>query len=547
MAVTGGAMERKSFIRGAAVLGLAGFLGKIIGALYRIPLTNIIGPAGMGLYQIAYPIYAFLLVVSTTGIPTAISKMVSARLALGNQKGAHQVFRISFKVLACIGLVTTTVMLLGSRFFAELAGNRDARLAILAIAPSLLFVSLLSAYRGYFQGMQMMGPTAASQLVEQLGKLLLGFSLAYRLKEQGAAYGAAGALVGVTLSEIAALVLLLGVYHRKRRDLPMGRTREEAAGREGFASIGAELARIGIPVTLGAAIIPLVSFLDTGIVINRLKDIGFHQNEATSLFGILTAVVNPLVNMPAVFTIALAMSLVPAVSQSHAIRDERTVRSKASAGLRLSFLLGFPSAAGLWVLAQPIIKMLYRSLNDHEIAIAAGLLRTMAVAVLFLSIVQTLTGILQGMDRIRVPIRNLLIGAVLKVVINYILIGIPSINIQGAPVGTLVCYGVAAFLNIVSVLRATGMKFSCSEMVIKPGCAAGFMMAVVWMVRRWVEGMIDSSTLVTLLAILIGALVYFVLLLLMGSLREEDIMDFPGGKRIRGLMIGMGIWKATKD
>lgn len=540
-------MERKSFIRGAAVLGIAGFLGKIIGAFYRIPLTNIIGPAGMGLYQIAYPIYAFLLVVSTTGIPTAISKMVSARLAVGNQKGAHEVFRTSFKVLAYIGLATTTVMLVGSRFFADLAGNRDASLAILAIAPSLLFVSLLSAYRGYFQGMQMMEPTAVSQLVEQLGKLVLGFTLAYRLKDQGAAYGAAGALVGVTLSEIGALVLLVGVYHRKKRDLPMGGMVGKAAGRESFASIGAELARIGIPVTLGAAIIPLVSFLDTTLVINRLKDIGFHQNEATSLFGLLTAVVNPLVNMPAVFTVALAMSLVPAVSQSHAIRDEVTVRSKASAGLRLSFLLGFPSAAGLWVLAQPIIGMLYRSLNQHEIAIAAGLLRTMAVAVLFLSIVQTLTGILQGMDRIRMPIRNLLIGAVLKVVINYILIGIPSINIQGAPVGTLVCYGVAALLNIVSVVKEAGMEFSFSEMVMKPGCATGFMIAAVWVVRRWAEGMYDSTTLATLLAILTGVLVYFALLLVMGSLREEDIMVFPGGKRIRRIMIRMGMWNGTKE
>ncbi|MGI6706043.1 MAG: putative polysaccharide biosynthesis protein [Clostridia bacterium] len=540
-------MEKKSFIRGAAVLGFAGFLGKIIGAFYRIPLTNIIGPAGMGLYQIAYPIYAFLLVVSTTGIPTAISKMVSARLAVGNRKGAHEVFRTSFKVLACIGTITTSVMLLGSRFFADLAGNRDAGLAIMAIAPSLFFVSLLSAYRGYFQGMQMMEPTAVSQLVEQLGKLILGFGLAYRWKEMGPAYGAAGALIGVTLSEIAALVLLLGVYHRKKRDLSLDRMQRKTSDKEGFASIGSELARIGIPVTLGASIIPLVSFLDTGIVINRLKDIGFHQNEATSLFGLLTAVVNPLVNMPAVFTVALAMSLVPAVSQSHAIGDEKTVRTKASAGLRLSFLLGFPSAAGLWVLAQPIIGMLYRSLNQQEIAMAAGLLRTMAVAVLFLSIVQTLTGILQGMDRIRVPIRNLLIGAALKVVINYILIGIPSINIQGAPVGTVLCYGVAAFLNIVSVLRETGMKFPFKEAVMKPGCATAMMIAAVWMVRRWAEGMVGGSTPVTLLAILTGVLVYFILLLLMGSLREEDIMAFPGGKRIRRLMIRMGVWKATKE
>jgi stage V sporulation protein B len=540
-------MEKKSFIRGAAVLGFAGFLGKIIGAFYRIPLTNIIGPAGMGLYQIAYPIYAFLLVVSTTGIPTAISKMVSARLAVGNRKGAHEVFRTSFKVLACIGTITTSVMLLGSRFFADLAGNRDAGLAIMAIAPSLFFVSLLSAYRGYFQGMQMMEPTAVSQLVEQLGKLILGFGLAYRWKEMGPAYGAAGALIGVTLSEIAALVLLLGVYHRKKRDLSLDRMQRKTSDKEGFASIGSELARIGIPVTLGASIIPLVSFLDTGIVINRLKDIGFHQNEATSLFGLLTAVVNPLVNMPAVFTVALAMSLVPAVSQSHAIGDEKTVRTKASAGLRLSFLLGFPSAAGLWVLAQPIIRMLYRSLNQQEIAMAAGLLRTMAVAVLFLSIVQTLTGILQGMDRIRVPIRNLLIGAALKVVINYILIGIPSINIQGAPVGTVLCYGVAAFLNIVSVLRETGMKFPFKEAVMKPGCATAMMIAAVWMVRRWAEGMVGGSTPVTLLAILTGVLVYFILLLLMGSLREEDIMAFPGGKRIRRLMIRMGVWKATKE
>jgi len=537
-------MNRKSFVRGAAILGIAGLFGKVIGAFYRIPLANIIGAEGAGLYSLAYPVYAALLVISTAGIPTAISRMVSEKKAVGDHEGAHKVFTVSLKLLTAIGLLTTIIMIAGNRFFAELIGNEKSSYSFLAIAPALFLVSILSAYRGYFQGMQMMEPTAVSQVVEQCGKLVLGLGLAYQWRDMGPQYGAAGALAGVTLSELAALVLLLGVYHRKKKDL-----KEEILNsrkntiQEGFRQVALRLIGIAVPITLGASIMPIVSFIDASIVINRLKAIGLTAGYATELYGLLTFIVNPLINMPAVLTIALAMSLVPAISESYALKDMETVREKSATGIRLALLLGLPAAAGLFLLARPIVALLYRSYSSEQLDIAAALLRTMAAAVLFLSLVQTLTGILQGLGKERTPVGNLFIGAVLKVALSYFLIGIPHINIQGATAGTVVCYAVAAVLNFINLVKRIGMKMNVKDVLVKPIISVAGMSVIVWIVSEWARNMNKSNTVVAFSSILAGILGYFALLLLTGALQQEDMDYLPGGKKVGKMMRRLGIWK----
>lgn len=537
-------MSKTSFVKGAAILGIAGLLGKLIGALYRIPLTNIIGPEGMGLYQIAYPIYAFLVVISTAGLPTAISKMVSERVAWGDPIGAHRVFRMSFKILIVIGISSMFLMLAGNQILAQILGNSKSNLSIMAIAPSLFFVSILSAYRGYFQGFQMMAPTAVSQVVEQFVKLLIGLTLAIQWKMNGVEYGAAGALTGVTLGELAALVLLVGVYSRiKRMQKKQGYMKKQKATTESYKDIGLQLFRIAVPVTLGASIMPLVGFVDTILVINRLKVIGFAQSNATALFGLLTGAVNTLVNMPAVLTVALSMSLVPAIAESFARKDQKSVKKKTLIGLRLAMLIGLPSSIGLFFLAEPILRMLYTSFTNYELMVSTHLLQMMSIGIVFLFLIQTTTGILQGMGRVMIPVRNLCIGASLKVIASYLLIGMPFFNIQGATIGTVVCYSVAAVLNMISVFRVTDMRIPYKELFCKPMLSAGGMIVAIWLVRVRMIQTGQNGSLGTLLTILAGMITYGILLLITGTLKEEDMMLMPGGEKVNRMMRRTGLWK----
>lgn len=537
-------MSKTSFVKGAAILGIAGLLGKLIGALYRIPLTNIIGPEGMGLYQIAYPIYAFLVVISTAGLPTAISKMVSERVAWGDPIGAHRVFRMSFKILIVIGISSMFLMLAGNQILAQILGNSKSNLSIMAIAPSLFFVSILSAYRGYFQGFQMMAPTAVSQVVEQLVKLLIGFTLAIQWKMNGVEYGAAGALTGVTLGELAALVLLVGVYSRIRRmQKRQDYMKQQKATTESYKDIGLQLFRIAVPVTLGASIMPLVGFVDTILVINRLKVIGFAESNATALFGLLTGAVNTLVNMPAVLTVALSMSLVPAIAESFARKDQKSVKKKTLIGLRLAMLIGLPSSIGLFFLAEPILRMLYTSFTNYELMVSTHLLQMMSIGIVFLFLIQTTTGILQGMGKVMIPVRNLCIGASLKVIASYLLIGMPFFNIQGATIGTVVCYSVAAVLNMISVFRVTDMRIPYKELFCKPMLSAGGMIVAIWLVRVRMIQTGQNGSLGTLLTILAGMATYGILLLITGTLKEEDMMLVPGGEKVNRIMRLTGLWK----
>ncbi|HOB21205.1 MAG TPA: polysaccharide biosynthesis protein, partial [Candidatus Atribacteria bacterium] len=337
-------------------------------------------------------------------------------------------------------------------------------------------VPLLSSFSGYFQGMQYMTPTALSQITEQVGKFFLGLFLAYLYAPKGAEYGAAAAVAGVTMSEGAALALLMGMYRGKRREIAQNiRRSQRSLHIESDRSIFMRIIRIAFPITIGASIMPLVSLADVMIVVNRLRQIGFGKEEATKLYGLLTGSASPLINFPAVLTVALAMSLVPAVTESFTSKDFAGVRHKVSAGIRLTMLFGLPAAAGMAILARPICQLLYSSLEVKYINITGDLLAVLSVGVLFLTSVQTLTAILQGLNRITVPVKNLAIGAVFKILLTYILVGIPGLNVKGAAIGSVVCYGIAALLDMAAVIRYSKARIPVMDFFVKPVAATAMM------------------------------------------------------------------------
>ncbi len=529
-------MEKKkgSFVQGAAILGIAGLIVKVIGAAFRIPLANTIGLIGTSYYDTAYPYYSWLLVISTSGLPTAISKMVSERVTLGDYRGAHRVFATAMQILCCIGLLTSILMFFGSDYIARLHLLPEATYCFKALAPALFFVALMCAYRGYMQGMQQMVPTAISQVVEQVGKLVVGLSLAFLLLDKGPEYAAMGALIGVTVSELLALLYVMLSY---RRRWPKIRARLERSVRREVEPVAGRLIAIALPITIGASISPLSSVVDSALIIRILLKLGYAKETAQTAFSLMRTNVATLTNMPGVLTMALAMSLVPAISAFSAKRDHAGIQDTARLGLKLALIIGLPCAVGLFVLASPILSMLYPNLTEGELTLAVDLMHTSSIGVIFLSLVQSMTGVIQGMGKPNVPVFNLFIGFVLKVASLLALMNIPQVNIQGAAVSTVVCYAFAGIADTIYVIRRAKLRLGLVDVLLKPVLSSGVMGFVVFMIYSFMQEM-EHQVLPTLAAVAVGVFAYGVMAIYFRFFSREELAYIPGGQRIRKLMYG---------
>lgn len=529
-------MEKKkvSFVQGAAILGIAGLIVKVIGAAFRIPLANTIGLIGTSYYDTAYPYYSWLLVISSSGLPTAISKMVSERVTLGDYRGAHRVFTTAMQILCCIGLLTSILMFFGSDYIARLHMLPEAAYCFKALAPALFFVALMCAYRGYMQGMQQMVPTAISQVVEQVGKLAVGLTLAFMLLDAGPEYAAMGALIGVTVSELLALIYVMLSY---RRRWPKIRARLERSVRREAEPVAARLMAIALPITIGASISPLSSVVDSALIIRILLKLGYAKETAQTAFSLMRTNVATLTNMPGVLTMALAMSLVPAISAFSAKRDHAGIQDTARLGLKLALIIGLPCAVGLFVLASPILAMLYPNLTEGELTLAVDLMHTSSIGVIFLSLVQSMTGVIQGMGKPNVPVFNLFIGFVLKVASLLALMNIPQINIQGAAVSTVVCYAFAGIADTIYVIRRAKLRLGLVDVLLKPVLSSGVMGFVVFMIYSFMQEM-EHQVLPTLAAVAVGVFAYGVMAIYFRFFTREELAYIPGGQRIRKLMYG---------
>ena len=523
-------LKKTSFVAGAAILAFAGVLCKIIGVLIRIWAYDIIGEAGMVYYEVVFPFYSWLLIISSSGIPTAISRMVSERFSMGDYAGARRVFRRALVLLAIVGLITTAVLYFGAGFFANsILGKDDTYiLSFTTLAPALFFVSCMCAYRGYLQGAQHMTGTGLSQLTEQVVKCIVGLMLAARWISRGPEYGAAGLLLGITISEFVALLVVIGFRFRNRRlYMPLDASRTPTYAR----SVIIELLRIAIPITLGASIIPITSMLDVKMIFACM---GRYMSEAdvNQRYVALSTNVRSLINLPASLTTALAMSIVPAIAGARARLDQEGIHHFAGLGLKLSMAIGLPCAVGLFVLGGPIIQMLFRSIQPDSLAIATSIMHVASISVIFISLVQTMTGALQGMGRQRWPVWSLLIGGVLKVISNYIFLSMPSINILGASISNVVCYGVAGVIDTVLVLRVTGLKVRIWDMFLKPLVCALVMGCAVYFAYKGLCA-IRPGTISTIASVVAGVGVYMLMAMMTELFSAEELDSIPGGSRIR--------------
>ena len=540
--------QTRTFIKGAAILGAAGVICKVIGAIYRIPLTNLIGAEAMGIYSKAYMIYSLLLVLTTSGIPAAVSKLVAEYAAAGDYRNARRTFKLTRNLLFSIGGACALIMLLLSDIIARSLGISEGGMVILCIAPSLLLTAV-SAYRGYFQGLQNMTPTALSQIIGQLAKLIAGLSLAALLMPKGPVYAASGALLGVSLSEALSLIYMAVAYRRgARRALPV---KSGSLAGKSNKELLRSLLMLAVPLTVGGAIMPLINTLDAYLVTWCLKLCNYSETQINSMYGVLSGMVVPLANMPTALSLALSASLVPAISRARAKKNGREISRTASLGLKTALLISLPACVGLILLARPVLELLYSTSGADQTAVqitvqtlhspyhfvfmqmdlAQSLLMIMCPAMLLLTSVQAMTGALQGAGKIYIPIKNLLIGGGVKLIFSAVLISIPAVNILGAPLGTLACYLTAFILDYLQLRRRLRAGVDVN-FLLKPLFASA-VMALVLYAFKLIMGASLIRPLAAAASVMIGAAVYLGILFITKPFSPRELALIRG-PRARG-------------
>ncbi|ADQ15409.1 putative polysaccharide biosynthesis protein [Halanaerobium hydrogeniformans] len=520
--------NKNSFIKGAAILTAAGMAARVMGFVYRVVLTRIIGAEGMGLYQMAYPIYTILLVVSRSGIPIALAKLIADRIASDKKKEAYKTFIVARRMSFIIGLSVSLIMAISAKPLINLL-SLDPRsyYAVLAISPAIFVVSIMAAYRGFFQGLQDMVPTALSQIIEQFVRMFTMILLVVLLAPHGLEYAAAGASFGAVTGAGGGLLILLFIYHKRHEKifsfLSTGKDSVEIKSMR----IAKRIASLGVPITLGALVLPLMSLVDLIFVPNRLQTAGYLVNEATALYGMFSAVAMPLVNFPTIITVSLSASLVPAIAEAFAKERDELIKHRVQTALRLTILVGLPASVGLYLLALPITDIIFSEPG------AAVPLRFVAWGVLFIALQQTSTGILNGVGKTAIPARNLMIGAVFNAFINYTLTAIPRFGIRGAALGTTTGFAIAAFLNLYHVKKESGFKIQVKAMIIKPLTAIIVMSVFVKAAYYFGLNILTRYNITyayqinTFLVIFFASFIYFITLLLLKEIKYNDLAVMP--------------------
>ena len=526
-------MKKQSFLQGAGILALATIAVKIIGAFYKIPLNNIIGKEGYAYFLQSYDIYALLLTLSTAGLPVAMSRMIAAAQARGNLAQVRRITQAANRVFLVLGLGGTLFMMLLCKPLASMMGIPDGSLAILALGPAVLFVCLNSSFRGFFQGQSIMTPTGLSQVIEAACKLVLGLALAFVIQKATAniIQSVSGAILGVTIGSILAFFYLAVEYRRYAPSLnDHGATRPSKS----LSATIRELLDIAIPITIGSAGLQVISLIDNALVMRRLASAGFAYDAAKGLRG-LYGTAQTLFNLPGSLVLPFTISVIPAITTCLAKRDRRGALRVESSAVRIMTLLILPCGVGLSVLGQPIIRLLYSAYSDADIRTAGTLLSILSVAVILNGLVLLLNAIMQAHGFVSLPVMNMIIGGVVKVVINFILVGMPKLNIYGAPIGTVTCFLVITILDIFCINRVVKHPPKVVGLMVKPLIACFFMGCAAYLSNSVLSSVLPAK-LACLGAIVVAVVVYAVMVLALHIITYEDCLLLPKGDKIAKLL-----------
>ena len=570
------AKNKKRMFTGAAVLLVGSVVAKMLGALYRIPLTNVLGAEGMGMYQLVFPVYALFMVLATAGIPTSLSRTVAEKRALG--ENTKKYFSVAMCALLVLGIAFGLLMGALSDVLATRQGNSGTRFGFLIIAPAITFVCVISGFRGYFQGQMYMLPTALSNVVEQVVKLAVGIGASYALAKRGVIYAVCGALFGVTVSEIVTAAYMGVTYFfrskkEKReqlvarvslqeRDLQSGSENDVLQGetrargdknRDNVVARSTKKARfervsrgelkgmlkVALPIAAVAALMPLANFFDSIIIVNMLEAFGLKQSVATAQYGIISGPVNSLINMPVVAIMSLAVAVVPSVSASRATRDIDGVMLKSSLCVRLAYLLGIAFAFYLAVFARNVIGALYPALSEQNTVVAVNVLRITAANVVFLSVMQIYVSLLQAVDKTKYAVFSLIASIIVKIVLDVVLTR--YIGINGAAIASLALPVVAYFCTLVSYYKICGLRL---EKNVGLNLLSGVIMALCGIaVGSFIKNDIASLA----IGFVVCAVVYVWLAFLFNLVGKDDIPHLPLKKLLWALHRTIRFWEYNNE
>lgn len=511
--------NKKTMANGIAFLAVVGFINKMIGVLFRIPLANLIGDEGIGIYHLVFPSYALLLTVSTAGIPVAISRLISANLAKGNIYKTKQIFKVSILILFVLACASSFIMIINASSLSYRVGNTKTYWGFIAIAPSLFFVCIISALRGYVQGFNNMKPSGLSQLVEQIAKVVFALPLAYYGLRQGVGIAAAYALFGTSIAEFLALIYLLIYCYKTKNKVDYNAAKDKNVEYSKY-QIFKDIIKISIPIMLGTCIVPVSQFIDSAMLVVRLTlSAGFDSSSASSLYGLYTGYVITLINVPTAFAIAIAAVTVPYISRSSALSNIDELAVNANNSLRYSSIIGLPCSFGMFALSREIIYFFYSSLGAEKISLTANLLNISSFTIILFILVQTSSAILQGLGKERIPTYTLLVAVIIKVIVNYFLVGTTKFNIFGAPIASVICYTVSLVPNLYYVKKYCKAKFNVMQILIKPLLASLAMFITVYAVKL----VLPFSRISTIVALFVGAISYMIFIVLFRVLSKGEI------------------------
>lgn len=551
-------MGKQTFMQGTIILVLANALTKIIGAFFKIPLTYLLHESGMGIYNTAYQLYVLFFIVATAGLPVAVSKLVSEQLALRDGYQVRRLFKTEMLLISCLGLIGAGILYCFATPIAKAIGNVQIAPSIRAVAPALLFVAVMAGLRGFFQGTQNMLPTAVSQILEALGKPVVGYTLAYVMIGSGAVSASAGALTGVTAGAAAGcIVLALWFFIKRKAVLPAAVPCETPTA---YAKIVKQLVWIAVPITIGACVSSVTSLVDTLMVRGLLQNISFTAEEARNLYnhyaiyakngemasllqrnvldtqaseflyGAYSGYAFSLFNLPLTLITAMSISVVPALAEAMATGHQRNIQRITASALRITILFAMPCTIGLSVMAKPILYLLYSNTSSGT------MLEILAVACIWVSLVSVCTAILQAAGKVWIPVINMLIGAAVKIGANLLLVSQPQINVLGLSISSNLCYFVIAALDLYFVMKETKVKLKLADTLVKPLFATGAMGVATLFLYRFLAGNILPEKLTTLLAIGLGGCIYIAVLLLVNGVKREDVEMLPKGEKIAAIM-----------
>lgn len=537
--------KNQSYLTGAAILAATVGIVKLVGAVYKIPLYNLLGDEGTAHFDVIYQIYSLLLTISTAGVPIAISRLIAEARALEHYRQVQRTYRVSKLIFVTIGTVGTLFMFIFAPWLAERMHDSQVVLGVRVLSPAVLFACLISVYRGYAQGFQNMVPTAVSQIMEVVCKLVIGLAVAWGLSKAGHPLStvAAGAIVGVTVG----LGLSVPVMAFFRQWIAPRRRRGLRDTPKSARDTALDILRISIPITLGASVLNIINVIDTVVLRGRLADAGFSEKMINTLYGVYSKG-KTLFHLPSSFITPVVTAVVPTIAALLAKKFRTEAKNTVESCMRVTNLLAMPCAVGLAVLADPIFSVLFPGSNAN----GPVLLAILGIASYFVCSYSITNGVLQASGHEKLALLSLPVGGLIKIGINYWLVGQPGIHIVGAPVGTLVCYVVITLLNMCFIAAKLPEKPNFLKITLRPLFCTAVMGLSAWgvwgLLEKFVLLLPDGSSafsaervhLATTLclgaAVLVAMGVYFALVIALQAVTKEDILLLPKGEKLARLL-----------